>query len=301
MDDSAKPQKPWLAALLSLFTACAAGQIYTGHFVRAALFWIAWPISLLLIVVAWCSWKLNQVGFYWIGAGILLIPILRAIDAYHLAGQEPRPRKRYQRWWFIIAVWLLADFAYIPLLALFTTSVSEAFLIPTVNMHPTLQRGDRILVSKLIEWDDIRRNDVVVYYSNGPGTTLFVSRVVGLPGETIRILDEKVFVDGEPYEDKFGYFDEDGFPYDIEIWKPGAYEPEKHEQIKIPDDCFFVLGDHRRSSKDSRIRGPIPLSDYYANVKLIYFAIERIVDDPFNIEEFREGEIRWDRMGTYID
>jgi signal peptidase I len=171
--------------------------------------------------------------------------------------------------------------------------VAEPFVIPTRGMSPTIMAGDRILVDKL--WCDarrLRRNNVVVFRSAGPGSPPFVMRVVGLPGEVIEIRNERVLVNGATIDDDHAVFD-GPLPPHVAMANYGA--------APIPSDCFFVLGDNRRLAKDSRFLGPIPLSDFYGKARMIYWSQPREFPDPNDTSHYLLRPIRWDRTGTRLD
>jgi signal peptidase I len=171
--------------------------------------------------------------------------------------------------------------------------VSEAFVIPTRGMSPTLEPGDRILVDKL--WyrrREVHRNDLVVFRSQGPNSPLFVQRVVGLPGDDVEVRNERVLINGVQWDDPHAVFDGPLPP----LGPPADYGP-----AKIPADCCFLLGDNRRMSKDSRFLGPIPLSDIYGIARIIYWSRERTFLQPYDPEHYVSGPIRWDRIGIRLD
>ncbi|MBI3463947.1 MAG: signal peptidase I [Planctomycetes bacterium] len=235
------------------------------------------------------------------GRAALLLALLVVIgfrvfligDAFLLARRtHDAPLKRYQRWWayigFALVIWLATESVALVL----KSYVAEAFLMPTRSMSPTLQPGDRILVDKL--WTkaaDLRRGDVVVYRSDGPGSPLYVMRVAGLPGDEVEIRDERVFVNGTEWKDPHAVFVGELPPVD---------EIANLAPVAVPADCFFVLGDHRRRANDSRLRGPIPLSDYHGKTRLIYWSQERTYLDPDDTA-YTLGPIRWDRIGQRLD
>lgn len=108
------------------------------------------------------------------------------------------------------------------------------------SMNPTFVEGDVLLVEKLsVRFTDIRRFDVVVFRYLYQDDQYYIKRVVGLPGETIQIMDGAVWLDGSPLEDEYGT---------VPIEDPGrASEP-----ILLGENEYFVLGDNRNDSSDSR-------------------------------------------------
>jgi signal peptidase I len=136
---------------------------------------------------------------------------------------------------------------------LIKTFLVQAFYIPSGSMQPTLKKGDRVLVNKLAyRLGDPHRGDVVVFERppSEPDTEIkdLIKRVIGLPGETIAT-DEigRILVDGQAI-DESGYLPE------------GALSTTRIPEQRIPDDHYWVMGDNRGQSKDSRVFGPIPRS-----------------------------------------
>lgn len=153
------------------------------------------------------------------------------------------------------------------------TFVIQAFYIPSESMVPTLEVGDRVFVSKfMFDGGDVARGDVIVFENPHPGEVPdrsviggffhwlgegiglaqpenedFIKRVIALPGETIEIKDNVVYIDGKPLDE----------PYLTEAAKraTGTLDPQT-----VPNDAAFVMGDNRGNSADSRFGlGTVPL------------------------------------------
>ena len=124
---------------------------------------------------------------------------------------------------------------------LFITFVGQRVAVIGCSMEPTLKEDDHLLVDKLsYRFSEPKRFDIVVFPYIYEKNTFYVKRIIGLPGETIFIDDlGQIFIDGELLEEGYGK--------EI-IRNPGrAYEP-----ITLKDDEYFVLGDNRNDSSDSR-------------------------------------------------
>ena len=188
------------------------------------------------------------------------------------------------------------------LLALFgTTFIVQAFKIPSQSMEPTLLVGDHLLVNKfvfegrgawyekLLPYRAIRRGDVVVFrfpYDDHPH---YVKRVIGLPGDRIRIAGGQVYINGdrlaEPYAvhdasagDPFG----NNFPPADPEFLGAALRPEWTQQIMryvqrgelvVPPDHYFVMGDNRDRSWDSRYWGFVDRQAMMGRPVLIYWSV----------------------------
>lgn len=128
------------------------------------------------------------------------------------------------------------------------TFVVQTFFIPSASMEPTLMVGDRILVDKIsYHLHAVHRGDIVVFATPpgedaGPNVKDLVKRVIGLPGETISSAGGQVVINGKPLK---------------EPWlAPGVVTTGINTQ-KIPAGEYFVMGDNRSDSQDSRFFGPI--------------------------------------------
>ena len=154
--------------------------------------------------------------------------------------------------WVTVAVGALA------VALLIKAFLLQAFYIPSGSMEPTLRVDDRVLVNKLsYRLGDIHRGDVIVFArpQNAPGTIDdFIKRVIGLPGETISFSDGSVFIDGLALEESYVQ----GAPSTTRSPIRGcANETPVADMCTVPEGMFFVMGDNRTGSQDSRIFGPI--------------------------------------------
>jgi signal peptidase I len=128
--------------------------------------------------------------------------------------------------------------------------VVEAFYIPSQSMVPTLEVGDRVLVNKFIyRFSEPERGDIVVFRSvEGDGEDL-IKRVVGVPGDEIELHHGKVFLNGQRQNE----------PYVVN--KPcvrGMPKTCSYGPVTIPIGDYFMMGDNRANSRDSRFFGPVP-------------------------------------------
>lgn len=165
------------------------------------------------------------------------------------------------------------------------TFLFQAFDVPSSSMEKTVLTGDRVLVNKfvyaakdgllgrLLPARSLRRGDVVVFRFPEDPRRDFIKRVVALPGETVSIRDKKVFVDGrllsEPY----------AFHADDTIWpdEPGIVEGRRRRDqlpdVRVPDDAYFMLGDNRDDSNDSRFWGPVPAANIEGRALVVYWSV----------------------------
>lgn len=133
---------------------------------------------------------------------------------------------------------IIGAFAFLP-----TTLRSIQLLrIQGKDMEPTLHEGDRILVTKRVE--QLRRGDIVIFRHPADPSKSFIKRVVGLPGELIEISDGKVLVNGQSLQENYLDSQLNTFPY-------------KGIATRIPEGKYYVMGDNRDNSNDSRFWGPL--------------------------------------------
>ena len=148
-----------------------------------------------------------------------------------------------------IIAWLLIAF------------VVQAFYIPSSSMEPTFEPGDRIFVNKFIyRFREPKRQELVVFkYPENPEHN-FVKRIIGLPGDKVKIEDGEVYVNGEPLSEPYvEKKDRDDYPV-----------------TEVPDDHYFVLGDNRFNSQDSRYWGFVPRENLVGLPFVIFWPPSRI-------------------------
>jgi signal peptidase I len=166
------------------------------------------------------------------------------------------------------------------LLALFIrTFVVQAFKIPSGSMEPTLLIGDHILVNKftygikvpflrttLVELGSPERNDVVVFIYPVDKSKDFIKRVIGLPGDEIEIRGEKILINGKPFQDPHGVYTNQS--------RSGKREKETYHYgpERVPENHYFVMGDNRDHSYDSRYWGYVPFSALKGKAFIIYWS-----------------------------
>jgi signal peptidase I len=172
------------------------------------------------------------------------------------------------------------------ILALFIrTFVVQAFKIPTPSMDPNLLVGDHLLVNKmlysptataleglLVPARPIRRNDVVVFKYPGEPERDFIKRVIGLPGETIRIENKQIYIDGELLEEPLAYFAHP--PGEPELGILVDSRRDNMPDMVVPEDHYFVMGDNRDNSHDSRFWGVLPADLVKGRALVVYWSYD---------------------------
>ena len=148
------------------------------------------------------------------------------------------------------------------------TFVVQAFKIPSGSMRPTLEVGDRILVSKFIyRFNEPRRGDVIVFRSTEDAKKDFIKRLAGKGGETIEIRDGKIYINDNPADSS-------------ELNSKYYYNRDRYgaegQKVYIPENNYYALGDNSASSRDSRYWGFVPKKNLLGKAFLIYWPVNRI-------------------------
>jgi signal peptidase I len=168
----------------------------------------------------------------------------------------------------------------------FKTYVVEAYGIPSGSMEPHLLPGDHIVVNKFVfgkhsgtlgrflPYRDIERGDVIVFRYPPDPSRDFVKRVMGLPGETVRIASKKLLVDGRPAADPEAVFRDPEVVPDGPDVPPSVAARDHVGPVTLPPDAFFVLGDNRDDSQDSRFWGPVARGYVKGRAVFVYWSFE---------------------------
>ena len=187
------------------------------------------------------------------------------------------------------------------ILALFVrTFVVQAFKIPTGSMENNLLIGDHLLVNKfvfaptttraeaaLLPIDPIRRGDIIVFkYPEEPERD-FIKRVIGLPGETLELKKKRVYINDKALDEPYVHFrvlpdDEGGGDFDVRV----QYGP-----VTVPAGHYFMMGDNRDNSQDSRYWGFLPQEYIKGRALFVYFSF----GEGSGLSSLVTG-VRWSRM-----
>jgi len=194
----------------------------------------------------------------------------------------------------VIAEWTVT----IILLLFGTTTLVQAFVIPTGSMEDTLLVGDHLLVDKLayapagavtkhvLPYEDVHRGDIIVFRYPINIKDTFVKRVMGVPGDHIKLVNKKVYLNGhllnEPYVvHKTEYIDSyrDNFPGDpnVPLYPPAQrmlQENVQNGEVVVPEGHYFAMGDNRDSSLDSRYWGFVPRENIIGKPLIIYWSYD---------------------------
>jgi signal peptidase I len=211
-----------------------------------------------------------------------------------LVPEEPRgdpPRGTIAEWTITIL-----------LLLFLTTTLVQAFVIPTGSMEDTLLVGDHLLVDKLtyapsgpvsryiLPYRAPKRGDIIVFRYPVDISQTFVKRCMGVPGDHIRLVNKQVYLNGhlleEPYKyNKTDYIDSyrDNFPGEPNVnLLGGALDMLQHHvengEVVVPPNMYFAMGDNRDSSLDSRYWGFVPRENIIGKPLIIYWSYETSSD-----------------------
>ena len=161
-------------------------------------------------------------------------------------GHPEEEERRYPGFWADFLNTALAFLLIAGAAVLILMFVGRVAIVNGNSMQPTLQNGDLLLVQRL-GYQEPQRFDIVVFDSGDGQGTLYIKRVMGLPGETVQVADGILLVNGEPLEESYG----------LEPMDSGGIA---ETPLTLGADEYFVLGDNRNNSGDSRSQAVGPVS-----------------------------------------
>ncbi len=162
-------------------------------------------------------------------------------------------------------------------------AIANQYIVPSGSMLPTIQIGDRLFVDRLaydfkipltkislVRFGDPERGDIIVFDSpEAAGGVVMVKRLIGLPGDHIELKNGSMFLNGEKFEDD---------PFGNEV------------SLVVPDDQFFMMGDNRNNSADSRAWGLVPRANLIGRTRNVLYSAN-----------FLELSVNWDRFGKALN
>ena len=180
------------------------------------------------------------------------------------------------------------------------TFIVQAFQIPSESMENTLLIGDYLLVDKVhyasggvwghvLPYSDVQRFEIIVFRYPVNPQQHFVKRVIGVPGDHLRLINKQVYVNGKPYHEPYVVYHSplpdayrDDFPApnyvsaNVEAaWWAEMRKVVKNGEVVVPPDMYFVLGDNRDESLDSRYWGFVPRENIIGRPLVIYWSFRQ--------------------------
>lgn len=288
-------REPSRALILSLCPGL--GQHYAGHIVRGIAFYtllifISWLSAILFLFI---ESRLSIILFVIPFAGYLLI----ALDAYRLALKAPSDYKLqwYNRVWIYGAVFLTLLFTVNPLMD-YTVGkkITRACIGSTSAMEPTILENDVLPINRLAYlFASPGRGDIAVLnFSDDEkegvtklATDQLIRRIVAIPGDTIEVRGREVYLNGKLLKEPYAYFDDDP----ISITR-GA-DLSNYSSARVPPNSYFVLGDNRSHSLDSRHMDFIKRERLVGKITKVYWS--------WNFDDKVGATFKWNRVGLPVN
>lgn len=290
------PRKRWIAVLFSLLTP-GAGHLYDGLPTLAVMMWLLGNLGSILAL---------ELALHLRGPAQLLTILLASVGVTVLIAWDAARRaraaspsyapRRYNRWFLYAIIFVATPLLVQPAERRYLMAhVMRAYHLPSASMSPLLQSGDYIIAVPLR--GDPTREEVVAY---GDGSQTFVKRIVGVPGDTLRMISGILYLNQKRFDEPYASR-ADSDPTDSDfVWQrdyllPSVdrahYQPSLNSwgPLLVPHGQYFVLGDNRGNSLDSRYAGFVPRRSVYSRPTIVYFS-----------RDSEAKRVRWHRIGLGI-
>jgi signal peptidase I len=276
-------------ALLFSLIMPGLGQVYNGEVSKGISLFLIFAFS--IPAFSWLA--LNGPNFsLWI---LVLLGVLFALGVYVLSCTDAFKRAKvigesyqlgpYNKSYVYLSMLFFGYFFVLSQLVTYTkTNLVELYHVPSTSMSPGLEKGDYFFVDKDVNSPGckrkIKRGDIATFVYPNDRTTIYVKRIIGLPGDKIEMSGNDVKVNGQSITEGSPSSAqahlvvkekaESGETYDV-YWKPGSQGTQL--SLIVPDGQVFVLGDNRDEAYDSRKFGTLPLTDINGVAKQIWFSL----------------------------
>jgi signal peptidase I len=281
-------RRPIVAILLSV-AATGLGHIYCGRLTKGlVLFFVSFAFAPVMVRTAQSAAS-TALLLMVVGSVLLMLALFfyAVVDAGLLArriGPHYEPRE-YNRWYLYLVMIVVAVGYPTNMSGTIREHLLQAFKIPSSSMAPGILPGDRVFLNKAIYGlKQPQRGDVVVFIYPDDRRLYYIKRLVALPGDSIEIKNNRVWINDQPLQYKESASKEINF----KVKKGTSYLEERNHRrqypimlednhmdtmvkLTVPHGHCFVLGDNRAHSRDSRHFGPIPLADVKGRVDYIYW------------------------------
>jgi signal peptidase I len=301
---SGTPRHPGVAVVLSLFCP-GLGHLYCGAIAGGlVLFLLSFLFAPAAVLAAYLPPAMPVlVGLILSFLTVVGVYLFAVVDSFRLARRHKGAYelREYNRA-LIYVLFILVGVTYpIGIIGYLRSHVFEGFYYPVTSMAPSILNGDHVLVNKAVTAiHPPKRGDLVVFKNPRNRQQTFLQRVIGLPGDSVAVRGQEVFVNGKKLErdrmpaSSLGaiqaqitgpVFQEAnaGRRYSVMLSDGGQAIPD-YPEAKVPEGSCFVLGDNRDVANDSRGFGFVPLNEILGFVQYIYYPAET-----------------WARFGPYQD
>ncbi len=159
--------------------------------------------------------------------------------------------------------WVICLVSAVLIATFLRTFIFELVLVDGDSMLPTLTTGETVFVEKLskLSHDGIETGEIIIVHYPGQGKKAYVKRVIGLPGDVVSVKGGELYINGELTEESFTL--EDRMNLDF-------------EEYTVPEDCYFVMGDNRNDSWDSRAVGCIPKENIVGHAACVIWPLNEM-------------------------
>lgn len=314
-----KRRRWWLSGLLGIMVP-GLGQVYNGQETKGLLYYVAlsvWggifmssfyylikpPATFGHIVIIGLMALVSLV--FW-----LIIVFEAILSAKRISNNYVL--KRFNRWYIYIIIIVIIQLVDISVEAVIVrNTIFKAFKVPAGSMMPTIYVGDHFICDlSYYHLNNPARGDIIIFKWPVNESIFYIKRIIGAPGDTIQIIDDDLYINNEKTElDYIGkYVGDDGKGSEIykETYGNSSYQIleqiKKHENygpVKIPEGEYFVMGDNRDNSNDSRYWGMVKRHQIYGRPVFIYFSWD--IKIPAWKIISRLTSIRFSRIGDILE
>ena len=302
MQTSSNPARhPFIAMLMSAALP-GWGQLYNGE-LNKAIWWglgfFCLTIPSTVTIALYLPPESMLDGFILNGLALLALWLSGMVDAW----QSAKRKSEYQPYsWqhsgVYVLVFLLSNCFVLPIVMQFVRKYEmESFLVPSGSMEPTILTNEMFFADKRYNCPGcktkVQRGDIAIFVYPNDRNQYFIKRIIGLPGEKIKISGTTIYINGkpltlvqQPLKQGVQVTETDGKRSWNVVWsKPNLALPQT--EMIIPSGHMFALGDNRSASHDSRFYGAVPLADVIGKARFVWLSV-------------KGNTIRWERMGHLL-
>lgn len=309
----------WLAGLLG-FLVPGLGQVYNGQETKGLLYYIALSVwgGIFMSALYYLIKPPATSGHFALIAFMAFVSLVFWLfiifEAIRSAKRIPHDYvlKKFNRWYIyilIIVIIRLVDLSVETVIV--RNTIFKAFKVPAASMMPTIYVGDHFICDlSYYHLNNPARGDIVIFKWPIDESIFYIKRIIGIPGDTIQIFNDELYVNNKKTELDFveNYTGDDGKEAEIykETFGNSSYQileqikkNENYGPVTVPEGEYFVLGDNRDNSSDSRYWGMVKRHQIYGRPVFIYFSWD--IKIPAWKVLSRLASIRFSRIGDILE